>query len=205
MNKNYQREYYIKNKERIKTRVTAHTLKNLEKVKTYKQGYYQDNKEEHKVKTKKYYENHKDQVSKHCKEYYEKTKEKQAPKRRQYQEEHWNEHLESSTRWCKANKDKRKDIQRRYAQQYPGKVNANTAKRRAARLQATPLWLTKEHLKQIERYYIVAKWVESILGEHIHVDHIIPLQGENVSGLHVPWNLQLLTEEENCKKSNKVE
>ena len=85
----------------------------------------------------------------------------------------------------------------------PDKINALTAKRRASKLQATPTWLTPEQHKQILEFYTEAKRLEQETGIKHHVDHIVPLQGLNVCGLHVPWNLQVITAEENVRKSNK--
>ena len=69
--------------------------------------------------------------------------------------------------------------------------------------QATPLWLTKSHMEYIERIYKAARDLR--WEDEMHVDHIIPLNGKDVCGLHVPWNLQLLTKEENLRKGNKYE
>lgn len=82
-------------------------------------------------------------------------------------------------------------------------VIAQKAKRRATKLSATPSWLTDEHLQQIADTYWLAKDLEAISGEQYHVDHIVPLQGKDVCGLHVPWNLQVLPADINLKKSNK--
>lgn len=82
-------------------------------------------------------------------------------------------------------------------------VNANTAKRRAARLNATPEWLNSGHMAEIEGMYLYAQ-IFSQIGEQLHVDHIVPLQGENVCGLHAPWNLQVIPASENLSKSNKL-
>jgi len=78
-----------------------------------------------------------------------------------------------------------------------GYFNAKSAKRRASKLLATPKWLTDFDNEYIKFVYNKASFLE------MHVDHIVPLQGVNVCGLHVPWNLQLLEPSENIKKSNK--
>ena len=76
-----------------------------------------------------------------------------------------------------------------------GLLNSAQARRRAAKLQRTPSWSNEGVLDAI---YLNCP-------EGYHVDHIIPLQGELVSGLHVETNLQYLTATENHSKSNKFE
>jgi 5-methylcytosine-specific restriction endonuclease McrA len=84
------------------------------------------------------------------------------------------------------------------------KYNALDAKRRAKKFNATPSWLSQEQLEEIECFYSTARAFKMYTGEAYCVDHIIPLQGEMVSGLHVPWNLQVLTEADNISKKNKL-
>ena len=81
---------------------------------------------------------------------------------------------------------------------------AREAKRRCKKLNATPNWLTESHIKQINDIYWHCADLKSVTGEQYHVDHIIPLQGKNVCGLHVPWNLQILPSDINIRKSNKT-
>lgn len=77
------------------------------------------------------------------------------------------------------------------------------AKRRASKVEATPDWLTQDQERQIEDFYWLAKDLQSVTGEVYHVDHIAPLKGKNICGLHVPWNLQVLPADINLSKSNK--
>ena len=85
----------------------------------------------------------------------------------------------------------------------PGKVNARTAKRRARKLQATPKWNTEEDYKKIEEFYIEAARLTKETGIPHEVDHIEPLQGDDVCGLHVPGNLRVIQRSPNRRKSNK--
>ena len=81
--------------------------------------------------------------------------------------------------------------------------NAITRKYQASKINRTPAWLTKEHRAQMEKYYVEAARLSKELGAKYVVDHIVPLQGKTVSGLHVPWNLQILDNSANCRKQNK--
>lgn len=80
-----------------------------------------------------------------------------------------------------------------YIREHRAEYTARNALRKARKLEATPSWANLSLIKDI---YANA--------DGMHVDHIIPLQGELVCGLHVENNLQYLTPEENMKKSNKL-
>jgi len=102
----------------------------------------------------------------------------------------WKKKNKPSSKWQKNNK---------------GKVNANTRKRQAAKLQRTPKWLSDFDLLKMQCFYQLAAMYSKESGQQWHVDHIVPLQGKTVSGLHVPWNLQVIPANENIRKSNKYE
>jgi hypothetical protein len=67
---------------------------------------------------------------------------------------------------------------------------------------ATPKWLGEEDRKSTASMYMLAEKMEKMFGMKYHVDHIVPLRGKNVCGLHVPWNLQILEASLNLAKSN---
>ena len=89
----------------------------------------------------------------------------------------------------------------KYKQRNKGKINAQHANRKKFVKRATPFWVDK---KAIENIYQESICISLTTGISHHVDHIIPIQGKNVSGLHVPYNLQILTAKENCSKQNRL-
>jgi 5-methylcytosine-specific restriction endonuclease McrA len=102
------------------------------------------------------------------------------------------------------NKAKENKQSLQYGKESSAKKNHINSKYRASKLKAIPRWLTSFHLEQIESLYKLSKTVEKLTKVKHHVDHIIPLQGETVSGLHVPWNLRIITASENSSKKNKL-
>ena len=90
----------------------------------------------------------------------------------------------------------------KYKKSNPHKSNASKAKRKASKKQRTPKWLTKLDFERIKTQYKLAEILTKLHNEPWHVDHVIPLQGKLVSGLHVPSNLQVIRGSENCSKQN---
>ena len=99
----------------------------------------------------------------------------------------------SNKKWADKNREAVREKDRKWRKNNPAKNAAREAKRRAAKLHRTPCWADLDAINDV---YLEAQYMQ------LHVDHIIPLQGKNVSGLHVWENLQLLSPEDNQRKSN---
>lgn len=119
---------------------------------------------------------------------YNKNRERYLRGFKLYRDSHIEEMAEYKKNWKKRN---------RY------RANFCESKREATKLNATPKWLTDEDFLRIKCFYLLASFLTKKFGIMIHVDHIIPLQGKSVRGLHVPWNLQLLLATDNIKKGNR--
>lgn len=92
----------------------------------------------------------------------------------------------------------------KYKEAHPEMYKALVSVRRRRHRKATPSWLSAEQKLAMRKLYLQAQQLTSITGEQYAVDHIIPLINDAVCGLHVPWNLRVITREENLLKSNKL-
>jgi len=112
---------------------------------------------------------------------------------------------EISKKYRQSNSEKEKLRYTLYNKLNPQVRAKNSAKRRFSKQDATPNWLTLQQLAEIGSFYDLAKDCEVISGQKYHVDHIVPLKGVHVCGLHVPWNLQVLPADVNQSKGNNYE
>jgi 5-methylcytosine-specific restriction endonuclease McrA len=92
----------------------------------------------------------------------------------------------------------------KYKKQNPDLYKAFNSVRKRRHKNATPPWITQEQKEAIKGLYLHAMRLTKITGERYVVDHIIPLINPIICGLHVPWNLRVITQEENLLKSNKL-
>jgi 5-methylcytosine-specific restriction endonuclease McrA len=99
--------------------------------------------------------------------------------------------------------EEKRRLQAEYKDRNVDVVRADTSVRKRRHREATPKWLTPAERLQMRDLYVQARKLTELTRERYVVDHIVPLRGEAVCGLHVPWNLRVITQEENLKKSNK--
>ena len=112
--------------------------------------------------------------------------------------------LQRSKETYQKNHEQRKAYQRLWSKTNRGIANALGKKYKLQKVNATPKWLTERHLYEMQCIYKVAAQLTAHGSEKWHVDHIIPIRGKEVCGLHVPWNLQVLPAKINMQKGNSI-
>ena len=134
-----------------------------------------------------------------------KHREQRLEARKLRYQEHKEHELAVNKRWIEQNKERHSFLVKENYKSNKDKYVYHCAKARATKRNASPVWLTAEQKKQIQTEYSLAKWCSEVMGIQYEVDHIVPLQGNKVCGLHVPWNLRVITQAENRRKTNKLE
>lgn len=172
--------YYAANKDKVR----AHYAANTDKIAELRRAHYAVNKDKVAERKRAYYAANKGEVAERNRAYYEANRSKLAGQKRAYRQ---------------ANPEKF----RAYVQANPEKFRAQAAKRRATKLQATPSWFDEFDQLAMEEAHDLARLREEATGAPWHVDHMLPLQGRTVCGLHVANNIQVIPASLNIAKGNK--
>lgn len=97
--------------------------------------------------------------------------------------------------------DRMREYGKIYRLEKAGELNHRNRLRQAAQQRAIPSWA---NLDKIEEIYVQSKTLSTLTGQQYHVDHIVPLRGKTVCGLHVENNLRIVLAEDNLTKSSKL-
>ena len=158
--------------------------------KEYAAAYYIKNKKRINAMNKLWSEGNSSKFLEYTRRYRESNPEKFFESRRK-----------SAAAWREKNLEKSRELCRQYQKANPHVSAANAAARQHHIKLATPSWANKHFIAEA---YHIAKVREQMLGGKWHVDHVIPLRGKRVCGLHVENNLQVVRAETNLRKGNKL-
>lgn len=151
------------------------------------------------AKKRAHHHANKERMNEISRQYYQDNRERMIESQKERDALRWEDKLEYQRRHYHENRKRVRKYQAKYFRNNRHIIAAKDSKRRAAKLNAYVPWADQEKIRAI---YQEAQEKTKSTGIQHHVDHIIPLQGKNICGLHVETNLQVITEKENLRKSN---
>lgn len=149
-----------------------------------------------------YYQKNKEKIKARAKKWAQENPEKVRARQKRFHEKNPDAKKGYCKKYAQANPEIYRQATKKWRQNNPEKINAINAKRIAGRENRTPSWAD---LDAIQSFYEKARELTEQTGVKHHVDHIIPMHGDLVSGFHVENNLQVIPANENQMKSNKYE
>lgn len=148
--------------------------------------------------------NNTEKVSASKKKYVEKNREIIRKKARLKYEENKGIILIERKIWYHENKEIHDGYKKKWIKNNSYKSAFYAAARRVIKANATPSWLKQTDYEFMEVAYAMAKIMTEKTGQKHHVDHIDPLNGKEVCGLHVPLNIRVILAKENLAKGNRL-
>lgn len=166
-----------------------------------KKRYYERNKERlREEKRNKYAANHEHELKVKLK-----WRLNNPTKQKEYDKRHIEknpERIKKLNQWRLSNPDRLREVREKWYSDNPQKNRFYSSKWRKECRKATPLWANWEKIAAI---YDESIAISKKTGIPHHVDHIVPVQGKNITGLHVHQNLRIIPATENVKKRAKVD
>lgn len=146
-------------------------------------------------------------VHEYDKAIYRKNRKEVLARKKQYRRENKEKVAAAMRKWMSENAEKVREYQRIYRKSYYTSAenlaarNLDASGRRHTQRKATPKWANKKAMLAI---YMKARRLTQETGVDYHVDHVVPILGRNVCGLHTEQNLQILSAIENSRKNNRL-
>lgn len=182
--KGYERKYREDNRDAIALKIAKWRSENKDKITEYNRQRYWENPDKHRESAIKAYWDDVDANRARSRSYASLPENKEI--RKKNMEDFKRRNPTYFSEYTKANRQRYAEhAARRRIHQYKSSAN-----------------LTEDQIQQIRDIYWHARDLSAVTGEPYEVDHIIPIRGENVCGLHVPWNLQILPRDLNRAKRN---
>ena len=166
----------------------------------YMREWSEKNPEAKKQRAAKWYQKNREEVIERVRANYYKDVDASRQRARDYAETHKEEAKTRIKKWSQENPERKRQNDKAWVAANKERAHSLKAKYRAARRQACPPWVDDEHMARIHEIYRLRREISDRTGVVHEVDHIVPLQGKIVCGLHVWWNLRVIPREENNRR-----